>query len=253
MIKFNPDKCTLLIFSDPNFCVNDINISVSGSKIKNVKNEKHLGHIFQNAENMIDFSSVIRDIKVRTNVIINQFKPISWQAKVKIFLSQCSALYGCHLWNLDDYKIKELHTAWNVSCRKVLGINTQSRTHLLGPLMKSMPIENIIMHRMSSFFLNGLHHSNDVVNTVFKNVLISNSSVMLRNLNTILVKHEIKYRDLFMLKKNAMKKKLETNNIVTNWRVHMIEELLNIRENQLVCDLGQNEVKEVLHYLCTFR
>ena len=78
MIKFNPDKCTLLIFSDPNFNTNDISISISGSKIKNVKKEKHLGHVFQNAENIIDFSSVTRDIKIRTNIIINQFKPVSW-------------------------------------------------------------------------------------------------------------------------------------------------------------------------------
>ncbi len=76
-----------------------------------MKNEKHLGHVFQNAESMIDFSNVTRDIKVRTNVIINQFKPVSWLAKVKLFLSQCSSLYGCHLWNLDDIKVKELHTA----------------------------------------------------------------------------------------------------------------------------------------------
>ena len=119
--------------------------------------------------------------------------------------------------------------------------------------MKSMSIENIIMNRMSSFFLNGFNHSNNVVNTFFKNVLVSNSSVMLRNLNTIQNKLKIKYGDFFTLKKNAIRKKFETNNIESNWRVHMIRELLNIRENHLVCDLGQNEVKEVLQYLCPFR
>ena len=123
MIKFNPDKCTLLVFSDPNSSGKDISIYISGCKIKNVKSEKHLGHTFQNSENVIDFSSVTRDIKVRTNVIINQFRPVSWEAKVKLFLSQCSSLYGCHLWNLDDNKVKELIVAWNVSCRKVLGVN----------------------------------------------------------------------------------------------------------------------------------
>ena len=253
MIKFNPDKCTLLIFSDPNFCVKDINITISGSKIKIVQNEKHLGHIFQNSENKIDFNNVIRDIKVRTNVIINQFKPISWIAKVKVFLSQCSALYGCHLWNLDDNKVKELHTAWNVSCRKVLGIDPRTRTHLISHLMNSMTIENTIMHRMSSFFLNGLNHPNNVVNTFFKNVLVSNSSVMLRNLNTIQNKLKIKYVDLLILKKYEIRKYFETNNTESNWRVNMIKELLNIREQQLVCDLTQNEVKELLQYLCIFR
>ena len=253
MIKFNPDKCTLLIFSDPNFCVKDINITISGSKIKIVQNEKHLGHILQNSENKTDFNNVIRDIKVRTNVIINQFKPISWIAKVKVFLSQCSALYGCHLWNLDDNKVKELHTAWNVSCRKVLGIDPRTRTHLISHLMNSMTIENTIMHRMSSFFLNGLNHPNNVVNTFFKNVLVSNSSVMLRNLNTIQNKLKIKYVDLLILKKYEIRKYFETNNTESNWRVNMIKELLNIREQQLVCDLTQNEVKELLQYLCIFR
>ena len=253
LIKFNPDKCTLLIFSDPNFCIKNINITISGSKIKIVENEKHLGHIFQNLENKINFNNVIRDIKVRTNVIINQFKPISWIAKVKVFLSQCSALYGCHLWNLDDNKVKELHTAWNVSCRKVLGIDPRTRTHLLSHLMNSMTIENIIMHRMSSFFLNGLNHPNNVVNTFFKNVLVSNSSVMLRNLNTIQNKLKIKYGDFLILKKYEIRKFFETNNIESNWRVNMIKELLNIREQQLVCNLTQNETKELLQYVCIFR
>ena len=46
MIKFNPDKCTLLVFSDPNFSEKDISISISGCEIRNVKNEMHLGHTF---------------------------------------------------------------------------------------------------------------------------------------------------------------------------------------------------------------
>ena len=208
MIKFNPEKCTLLIFSDSNFCVNDINIELSGCRLKIVKKEKHLGHVFQNSENMIDFSNVIHDIKVRTNVIVNQFRPVSWQGKVKLFLSQCSALYGCHLWNLDNSKIKELHTAWNIGCRRVLGLDNRTRTYMLGPLMKSMSIENIIMYRMICFYINGLHHTNNIVSTIFKNVLVSNTSIMQRNINTISNKLKIKHGDLLLLNKNAIKKSI---------------------------------------------
>ena len=46
MIKFNPDKCTLLVFSDPNFSEKDISISISGCEIRNVKNEKKLRTYF---------------------------------------------------------------------------------------------------------------------------------------------------------------------------------------------------------------
>ena len=253
MIKFNPDKCTLLIFSDPNFNTNDISISISGSKIKNVKKEKHLGHVFQNAENIIDFSSVTRDIKIRTNIIINQFKPVSWQGKVKLFLSQCSSLYGCHLWNLDDNKVNELHTAWNVCCRKILGLNPRTRTYLLAPLMKTMPIENMILHRITNFFLNGLNHTNRIVKTFFMNVLVSNTSIMKRNINTIQKKLNIKFDDLLKLNKRALKIEFKKKNTTADWRVNMIQELLSIRENQLECELNPYDVNVFLQHISTFR
>ena len=96
-IKFNPDKCTLLIFcdfSESDFYYENVNISIAGCRIKNVKSEKHLGHVFKNCTNTIDFSEVVNDIKVRSNVIANQFKPIAWQGKATLFMSQCSSFYG---------------------------------------------------------------------------------------------------------------------------------------------------------------
>ena len=76
---------------------------------------------------------------------------------------------------------------------------------------------------------------------------------MLRNLNTIQIKFEIKYGDFLILKKHKIRKYFETKNIESNWRVNMIKELLNIREQQLICDLTKYEVNELLQYLCIFR
>merc|ERR1711888_9605 len=104
-----------------------------------------------------------------------------------------SSLYGCHLWNLDDNKISELNTAWNVSCRKVLNLDSRTRTYLISPLMNSMPIENSIMHRILSFFLNGFKHKSNMISFLFTNVLTSKFSGILRNINTIWQKAYIKY------------------------------------------------------------
>ena len=168
-------------------------------------------------------------------------------------MSQCSSLYGCHLWNLDDNKVKEIHTAWNVCCRKILGLNPRTRTYLLAPLMKSMPIENMILHRITNFFLNGLNHSNRIVKTFFMNVFLSNSSIMKRNINTIRKKLNIKFDDLLNLNKKALKIEFEKNNTPADWRVNMIQELLSIRENQLECELNPYDVKEFLQHISTFR
>ena len=126
-----PEGQLFLIYADSDFYDNNVNIIIAGCKIKNVKMEKHLGHTFQNSQNIINFDAIIKDIKVRSNIIVNQFRPISWQAKSTLFMSQCSSLYGCHLWNLDDNKIKELCTAWNVSSRNILGLDANNRPVIL--------------------------------------------------------------------------------------------------------------------------
>ena len=252
-IKFNPDKCTLLIFSDPGFDSEDIQISIAGCFIKHVNNETHLGHTFKNTGNFVDYSDVIKDIKVRSNVIINNYKPVSWQGKAKLFVSQCSSLYGCHLWNIDDTKIKDLCTAWHVSCRRVLGLDARTRTYLLNHLIKTMSIENIIMHRMSCFFLNGLKHSNDVIKSFFYNILVSNSSCMLKNINTILHKLNMKYYEFLLIDNNELKREFKMTDTRADWRVKTVEELLNLRDNQLDCNLNSVEVNEMLNYISTFR
>ncbi len=76
---------------------------------------------------------------------------------------------------------------------------------------------------------------------------------MKRTVKTILKKLNIKYEEFCLLKKREVKRIFQTNKTEPDWRVNMIEELLNIRENQLECDLDQNEFKEILQYVCIFR
>ena len=110
-LNFNPKKCKIIVYSTQKLDINNIDIKISGHKIEIVDSEKHLGHTFQSAHNIINLENVIKDIKVRTNVILNKFRPVAWQAKVTLFQSQCSSLYGCHLWRLDDPAVDELFTA----------------------------------------------------------------------------------------------------------------------------------------------
>ena len=42
---FNPDKCTLLIFTNSEYIKNNTNIMLCGKSVKIVNKEKHLGHV----------------------------------------------------------------------------------------------------------------------------------------------------------------------------------------------------------------
>ena len=161
---------------------------------------------------------------------MNKFRPVAWQAKVTLFQSQCSSLYGCHLWRLDDPAVDELCTAWRVCSRKILGLNKQTRSYMLPNIMGTIPIQDVIMRRILNFFVTGLNHDDNIISDFFKNTLISNSSYILTNVNTILNKFKINYHDLFTLQKAQIKRIFKNCNDEPDWRSNLIKELL--------CNLG---------------
>ena len=118
--------------------------------------------------------------------------------------------------------------------------------------MKTMSIENLIAHRISCFFLNGINHSNDVIKGFFLNVPYSNSC-MLRNINIIMKRINKNFFDLPLISKYEFKRELYKTETDCDWRVNMIEELMNVRENQLECHLDRHESNMMLKYISIFR
>ena len=109
------------------------------------------------------------------------------------------------------------------------------------------------MHRVASFFLNGLKHTDDTIKSFFENALTSNYSCMLKNINIIVPKLNMKYTDFLVSNKNEVKIKLKNTENNGDWRVESVKELLNIKDRQLDCILNNNEVAMMLKYICTFR
>ena len=244
-LKFNPDKCSLLIyaFNNSEFLYDNCNVMICGKIIKKVKSEKHLGNTFtvNGHSHLFNIDSVIRDLKIRTNAIVNNFKNISWQSKIKLFLSQCSALYGCQLWRLDEKQIEELDKAWRICCRRLLGLPPDTRSYILPNIMGTWPIRFTLMYRILTFFISGMNHCSSGISLLFKNVLTSGSSYMLQNINIILKEFDIKYCDLFGINKNIIRKQIIGKLEADDWRSVLVKELLMLREGQLTCDFHREE------------
>ena len=88
---------------------------------------------------------------------------------------------------------------------------------------------------------------------LFKNVLLSNSSYMLQNINIILNELDIKYCDLFLMDKNKLKTIISNKIGVPDWRSNTIKELLSLRENQFSSDLNSAEIVSILNFVATER
>ena len=104
-LTFNPAKCVLLIFGHSKNNIKDVKLTMFGRNIETVQSEKHLGHLLSSNGNLINIEPVIRDMKIRTNVLINNFRSTSSASKVKPFNSQCMALYIVVV-NYGIFKIK---------------------------------------------------------------------------------------------------------------------------------------------------
>ena len=119
--------------------------------------------------------------------------------------------------------------------------------------MDTLPIRNIIMNRILNFFTSGLNHNCAIISDFFKNVLLSTSSHMSKNVNTILQFLNVNSSDLFNLNKRQIRQLFENKTDEPDWRCHFIKELLFIREDQHSIDLNNNEIKMILNYVSTYR
>ena len=193
----------------------------------------------------------MKDVKIKTNIICNEFSSLTYAAHVVIFNSQCLSLYGCPLWNLQDTKIEALCKTWRVCCRRILGIPNRTHNELIPKLMNTFPIINIIQERMINFYMNGLNHSDSVVVRFFQNSLTSHSSYSVANVNIILNRFGMKYFDLFTFKKKGVKKRLNCIRMHDNDPViSLLKDLLDMRDVIKISNLNHSEIRDIIQFVC---
>ena len=109
------------------------------------------------------------------------------------------------------------------------------------------------MNRILNFFIGGMKHQSTLISNFFKNTLLANSSHMLTNINAILKFLNVKKCDMLELDKCQTKKLFQSKSVEPDWRCNLIQELLSILDKQLFVDIDQQEVKQTLEYVSTFR
>ena len=124
-------------------------------------------------------------------------------------------------------------STWRKCCRKLLGLNPRTRSHLIPHIMGTAPIYDIVMYRMLNFIIDGINHQDNIVNSFFKNSLLSNTSYMSSNLSRILKNFNLYNFELFSLNKNKLKIRLNERIEEKDWQFNIVEELMYLRESGL--------------------
>ena len=148
-LKYNPSKCKVMIFS--NSFNNNIRLVLNGTLLSVSPSEKHLGHMLSSVDEILDYSSIIIDIKVRSNCIKREFNFLDTNSKTRLFNAQCTSFYGCQLMDLQSNQFKELERSWRVSVRYLLGLEPRTHSIFLPGLTNSMSASAQIHSRMLCF------------------------------------------------------------------------------------------------------
>ena len=237
-LEFNSNKSKIMIFSNNSKVRNSKpSIKLNGDKLEITNNYCHLGINIENENkhNLVKFDNIVRDLYVKTNSLINEFKKQTYMVKTKLFNTLCMPLYGCELWDNQSTDYKNIQVCWRKCCRAVLNLPKQTHNNLIPELINSPPIEYIISTRFLNFFLKGTNSKTpQLIKNIFYNSLLSESSNYKRRINHACNINSIKYFELF---NNARRIKPKYTNVIEKWKIGFIKEVLMIKDNNLQCFL----------------
>ena len=190
-IVFNADKSKFLVVAPNkrralyNFMC-DCQFFIGGKPLENVKQYTHLGHIIRSTS--LDTQDVIyrRNCFVgQTNNFLCFFNHLDFTAKLKLFKSYCSSMYGCELWALSDDCIELFCTAWRTGLRRVLNLPFNSHSFFLPVLSNTLPIVDELCKRSARFITSCLLSCNRLVRSISRHSVVFSKYNSLLGSNTL--------------------------------------------------------------------
>ena len=139
---------------------------------------------------------------------------------------------------------------WRKCCRWLLKLHPQTHNNLLPGLMHTPPPDVIVKERTLSFVVDGLNHPSFLISQFFRNSLISNSSYIVSNVNSIIDSFQFRYQEIFNLKRNDIKRRVTALQTSNDWRLELVTEILDVRDGLKATNLNYAELSEILNYVC---
>ena len=136
--------------------------------------------------------------------------------------------------------------------RRVLDINERTHCALIPPIMSTPSPSFEIGKRMLSFFISGYNHNSETISFYFKNCLIYKTSIIYKNLSILARHFDLYINQLLSLSKNEIRKNvMDLEKYDEIWKVNIIKELLNCKQNMIFNNIDKFEIGFILDWLCT--
>ena len=229
------------------------NLKLCGNSLPWVDTGKHLGTRIDNIpENILnqDMKEKRAQYIQRNNELMQEFSFAHCSTKAKINAIFNTHFTGSVLWNLFGKEADSIYNTWNTSIRKMFRLDRRSHRYLIEPVSKIQHIKLSLIKRFTNFAeklsCSAKRTTRNVYNTI-KHDCRSTTGLNLRKVMLYCGKPRI----CIATAKEVGENRYQPIPNTEEWRVSLIEELLDIRENIAdAIDWTKDELNDTLIYLC---
>ena len=251
-ILFNPAKSYGIKFSRTGEMYNGSEVFIDGKPLQWKRSGKYLGTMLSSTlDSAEDINAKAQSFNYKVNEIMNKFKCASVSIVSKLISKYCYSYYGAVNWDL--VKIKPIGVQWNKMVRKLFHLPQTCHTCFL-PIIIGHQSPNVMLTKR---YINHIHTMYKSHNSIVKYI----AEISVDRYQGVLGKN-LRYTQMSYFSTLSMKsmvnvslihklKHLVKDNINFD-DAGFVKELASIMKNNLiVCNMTQNEVKDILDFVIT--
>ena len=223
-----------------------------GNALPWVSSGKHLGNNLENKSDGLkhDIRTKRAQYITKNNDLAQEFHFCHPVAKFHLNSIYNSSFTGSPLWDLFGREADMLCNTWNTSVRIMFNLNYATHRYFIQPLSNKVHLKNTLMKRFLGFLSQIEKSPKKLPLRLLKLVRADSRSTTGSNLRKIMLlldKHtidEVKSKDI----DNFEYAPVLPNNA---WKINMVKELIEVRENQAsIENFSTEELEEILEHLC---
>lgn len=244
-VKFNEKKSICIYFKNHKLDEMPPVIMMANKRLAWSNQVKHLGNfITNNLSENTDIIHKANDMTFQFNKLMSNFSHANIESLKLLFNQHCTAFYGAETWRLSAIELKLFYTRWNKIVRKLLSLPYTTHTKLLPQLLNTLPIAEQILKRFFSLYRSINSSDNKVIKSIFD--IFKNDASSIYGSNALKISHHFSAPIHKICIHFFNKCKLQYDP-----KTNIINELMLMRQGDLMSNLSEDDVNEMLHELCT--
>ena len=163
-----------------------------------------------------------------------------------------TSFYGSMLWQLNSHEHLKLVRSWNTAIKIIWNLPYQTHTTFVEPLTNCPHLQAMLHSRYVGFSKSLYLSKKNHVRLLFSAIHNDVSSLTGSNINFLKSKYNVNSLEELTDAKNIIEKeKFKEMAPEDTWKIQVLEELINFRDEHEETELTKEEVNELLTFVTT--